>query len=315
VLRIAIAVSVATSDTVFTSPKDSPCWLASCLSGRSIASRVAAPAHALRSPTSPLAALCASSGCVIAQMDTDAYSSFVTVDVEAISALFRLGIIGGTQYGDIADDVLSPPARYFRQSLECLKRAVEYFRSKNVTVIAHLGDALAAENADSGSQWTALQSFNNVRSKLPGAAWHVAPGSCDARCFGADGIGPALSSGRSPSERTYYSFFPAAQWRVLVLDTTDPTGGFSPASASPGVPDGVLTGIGGSGSLGPAQVGAVPTSTHARARRAVPAVPAVTCCSPPCLPSRAVLLRACTRVPCVPPRSDAPWFGLATAAS
>ena len=186
-------------------------------------------------------------------MDTDAYASFVTVDVESISCLFRLGVMGGTQYADIADDVLSQPPRYFRHALECTKRAVEYYKSRGVTVVAHLGDVLAAENSDSGTQWTALQSFNNVRHKIDGTTWHVAPGPCDTRCFGPDGVGPALSSASGQtSNRTYYSFFPAARWRVLVLDANDATGGFSAASSSPGVPDGIL--IGGSGSLGPAQL-------------------------------------------------------------
>ena len=184
-------------------------------------------------------------------MDQDAYGGFVTVDVEAISCLFRMGIIGGTEYADIADDVLSMPPKYYRHSLECLKRSVEYFRTCEVSIVAHLGDVLAAENADAGSQWTALQSFNDARSKLSSAAWHVAPGACDARCFGQDGIGAAFGSG-AQSGRSYYSFFPAARWRVLVLDANDATGGFSAASASAGVPEGAL--VGGSGSLGPAQL-------------------------------------------------------------
>lgn len=185
-------------------------------------------------------------------MDTDAYGGFVTVDVEAISCLFRVGIIGGTQYADIADDVLSRPPKYFRHALECLKRAVEYFRSRGVSVVAHLGDVLAAENADGGSQWTALQSFNDARGKLPTAAWHVAPGVCDASCFGPDGAGLGAIFGAPQTGRSYYSFFPTSGWRVLVLDSTDPTGGFSAASTSASVPEGAP--LGGSGSLGPAQL-------------------------------------------------------------
>ena len=186
-------------------------------------------------------------------MDTDAYSGFVSVDVDQISCQFKIGILGGTHYYDASDDVLSIPPRFFRAALESTKRAVEFFRSRETTVIAHLGDVLAAENGDGGSQWTALQSFNNVRSKLPGVSWHIAPGASDARCFGPDGIGPALSSpGRAPSDRSYYSFFPAARWRVLVLDCCDTTSGFSSASSSSGLPDGVL--VGASGGLGPAQL-------------------------------------------------------------
>ena len=183
-------------------------------------------------------------------MDTDAYGAFVTVDVEAISCLFRIGVIGGTQYADLADDVLGGTPRYFRHALECLKRAIEYFRSRSVSVVVHLGDVLAAENADINTQWSALQSFNNVRGKLPGAAWHIAPGASDARCFGPDGVGPAFTDSSAQS-RAYYAFFPASRWRVLVLDANDATGGFSAASSA-GVPDGVL--VGGSGSIGPAQL-------------------------------------------------------------
>ena len=67
-------------------------------------------------------------------METDAYGGFIAIDVEAISCLFRVGVIGGTQYADIADDVLTMPPKYFRHSLECTKRAVEYFRSRGVSI-------------------------------------------------------------------------------------------------------------------------------------------------------------------------------------
>ena len=112
-------------------------------------------------------------------MDTDAYGGFVALDVELTTPLFRLGLLGGTQYADIADD-LRPPARRFRHSLESLKRAVEYFKARGVSVVAHLGDVLAPGNAQAGSASAAMQSFDAIRSRLPNVPWHVAAGACEA---------------------------------------------------------------------------------------------------------------------------------------
>ena len=63
-------------------------------------------------------------------MESDAFSSYVAVDMELQKPLFEVGIISGTLYADVDDESApaadAPAARphRFRHSLEVLKRAV-----------------------------------------------------------------------------------------------------------------------------------------------------------------------------------------------
>ena len=169
-------------------------------------------------------------------MDSDAYSAYVTMDVDLMAPLFRIGLLGGTQYADMED---APGGRRHRHSLEVVKRAVQYFRSGGpVAFVVHLGDVLAMENAVAGTQWAALESFDAERSKAGTTPWHFAFGPHDVHCFGLAGLGAALKPARAPTSgsRQYYAFFPAAQWRVLVLDCLDPEAG----SADGGIGNGQL---------------------------------------------------------------------------
>ena len=151
-------------------------------------------------------------------MEYESVGGFVAMDIELQAPLFRLGFIGGTEYADIPD---APPKR-FRNALLMVKRAVEFFKSGDVTAVAHLGDVLAAENAASGTTQSALESFHHAMGPTGATSWHFAGGICDVRNFGAGGSGAALSPARTASRTSYYSFFPAERWRVLVLDCCDP---------------------------------------------------------------------------------------------
>ena len=158
-------------------------------------------------------------------MESDAFSSFVTVDMELQKPLFEVGLIAGTQYADL-DDEAATPARRFRHSLEVLKRAVQVWNrcGESLAFVAHLGDALAAENAKAEAQWAALHTFDEERSRCTCKQWHLVPGEHDLRCFGASQLGAALQPCRPLSdhgEKAYYSFLPAQGWRVLVLDAYD----------------------------------------------------------------------------------------------
>lgn len=158
-------------------------------------------------------------------MDFDSYAPFIAVDVDLETPLFRFGLVGGTQYADMEDARVGAPQRNFRHSLDILKRAVEFWRSRHpVAFVVHLGDVLAAESVDSGSHWAGLESFDAVRHRL-GTAWHFTPSPVDVHCFGAHGLCAALKPARDTrSDRNYYAFFPAARWRVCVLDCCDPDG-------------------------------------------------------------------------------------------
>ena len=149
-------------------------------------------------------------------MDTDAYGSFINVDMDAIQPLFTIGIIGGTNYMDAEDSAGYRP----RQGLEVFKRAVAFFKTRGVTQVAHLGNVIAAENAAAGTQWTALQSFEVERSKLHyTVSVHFAPGHSDLMCFSAGGVQAALKPSRGENAqgtRAYYAVFPCPNWRLVV---------------------------------------------------------------------------------------------------
>jgi len=154
-------------------------------------------------------------------MDTDAYGSFINVDMDAIQPLFTIGIIGGTNYMDAEDSAGYRP----RQGLEVFKRAVAFFKTRGVTQVAHLGNVIAAENAAAGTQWTALQSFEVERSKLHyTVSVHFAPGHSDLMCFSAGGVQAALKPSRGENAqgtRAYYAVFPCPNWRLVVMDAFD----------------------------------------------------------------------------------------------
>ena len=158
-------------------------------------------------------------------MESDAFASFVAVDMELQEPLFEIGLIASTLYADVPDDpgsgALARP-RHFRHSLEVLKRAVQSWNQcgARLAFVAHLGDALAAENAQADAQWSALHTFDEERGRCVSKAWHLVPGEADLRCFGATQLGAALMPCRK-GEEAYYSFSPAKGWRVLVLDAYD----------------------------------------------------------------------------------------------
>ena len=179
-------------------------------------------------------------------MEADAFSSFVSVDMDLQQPLLVIGLLSDVQYADTADaveltaaepaaaelagedgnaavavSVATPGVRRFRHSLEVLKRAVQFWRSKGgVSFVSYLGNAIAAENAAAGAQWTALESYNEERGRLGIEAWHHTPGDHDLGCFGSAQIASALMPCRTGGT-FYYSFNACPGWRVLVLDSYD----------------------------------------------------------------------------------------------
>lgn len=172
-------------------------------------------------------------------MDTDAYGSFVSVDVDAIAPLFTLGIIAGTSYMDADDAVGYHP----RHGLEVFKRAISYFKSRGVTAVLHLGNLLAAGNAAANTQHTALQSMELAKTAMNPCAWHFAIGAEDVACFGpVESVYAAYKPSRDePGARTYYAVFPASFWRLVVRACRHPAHIFAPNH--------VLTALAGAGRL------------------------------------------------------------------
>ena len=117
-------------------------------------------------------------------MESDAYSSFIAVDQELAAPVYSFGLIAGTQYADTPE---------LRHSLEVLKRAVQYWKSRGpLSFVAHLGNALSATN-ETGQQWPALHSFDEARRNGNDCKqWHLTPGAHDLRCFGASQLGASV---------------------------------------------------------------------------------------------------------------------------
>ena len=145
-------------------------------------------------------------------MESDAYSSFIAVDQELAAPVYSFGLIAGTQYAYTPE---------LRHSLEVLKRAVQYWKSRGpLSFVAHLGNALSATN-ETGQQWPALHSFDEARRNGNDCKqWHLTPGAHDLRCFGASQLAASVMPCRA-GDGLYYAFSPAAGWRVLVLDSYD----------------------------------------------------------------------------------------------
>jgi hypothetical protein len=153
-------------------------------------------------------------------MDYDAYSSFVAVDVEARRPLFTVGLIAGTQYADADDE----PPRRFRHGLEVLKRAVAFWDTSAlvapVSMVVHLGDALATEAG--AAPPAALAAHREVAGRSAAAhAWHVAVGPHDLAALGAAGVGALAPLRPLPPAAAYYAVSSSAGWRCLILDAFD----------------------------------------------------------------------------------------------
>ena len=144
-------------------------------------------------------------------MDSDAFASFVNVDMVAIQPDWSLGFIADTRYMDVDDNHGTHP----RQGLDVFQRGVTYFRSKCCGFVCHLGNVLAAENASASLQWTALQALEAERQRMGSAQWHFTLGPADYACFGKGAI-EALKASRDGTNPTYYATFPAAFWRLVV---------------------------------------------------------------------------------------------------
>ena len=149
-------------------------------------------------------------------MDSDAYASFVSVDIEESAPLFSIGLVANTQYADLDDAPCAPGAarpRRYRQGLEVIKRANLFWKQQGpLAFVAHLGNVLADENAPA-DLLAAAQTYETERARGDCATWHTLVGEHDLRCYGRPGAPPAPYG-----QRRYHSFSPSVGWRVIVLD-------------------------------------------------------------------------------------------------
>ncbi|CAE7229828.1 ADPRM [Symbiodinium natans] len=134
-------------------------------------------------------------------------------------APFRLGLIADIQYADCADgtDFSGCEKRYFRNSLNIARNAVDCWNAVGVDAVVQLGDVIDGCNAKMHASETALATVLDVLSRSPAQRFDLignhelynvqreSLASSGLRCFGPDG-------------QTYYSAHLGSSWEAIFLD-------------------------------------------------------------------------------------------------
>lgn len=130
---------------------------------------------------------------------------------------FRFGIVSDVQYADIKDghSFLGTP-RYYRASLDGLKRAVLGWKNQQVEFGIQFGDLIDGFNPKDKSD-IALQSVLDEFALLNKPVYHMIGNHCLYN-LPRKRLNEALGIDGTSS---YYSFSPHQAWRFVVLDTYD----------------------------------------------------------------------------------------------
>lgn len=131
---------------------------------------------------------------------------------------FKFGIISDVQYADIKDGhSFRGVPRYYRASLEGLKRGVTAWQQQQVEFAVQYGDAIDGFNPKDQSE-TAMQSVLQAFSELQKPVHHII-GNHDLYNLPRQRLNEVL--GIQGHTASYYSFSPHEAWRFLVLDGYD----------------------------------------------------------------------------------------------
>ncbi|NWI70411.1 ADPRM diphosphatase, partial [Todus mexicanus] len=140
------------------------------------------------------------------------------------------GVVADIQYADAEDgyDFSGYRRRYYRQSLELLRAAVEAWSAERppLAFVLQLGDSIDGLNARSGAADRALEKVLEVLGKLP-VPVHHAWGNHDLYNFSRErlqnsGLNSRPAGAEPPSaDCQAYHFSPAARLRVVLLDAYD----------------------------------------------------------------------------------------------
>ena len=130
---------------------------------------------------------------------------------------FRIGIVSDVQYADIPDghSFLGVP-RYYRASLEGLRRAVVGWRSQHVDFGIQFGDLIDGFNPKAQSE-TAMQSVLHELAQLRKPVHHMIGNHCLYN-LSRPRLNEVLGI---QGESSYYAFSPHGSWRFIVIDGYD----------------------------------------------------------------------------------------------
>ena len=136
--------------------------------------------------------------------------------------LHRIGVIADVQYVDDEDafNYSKTRRRYYRQSLEQMRAAIERWREEDVHRVLQLGDLLDGKSGRQGKRDRDFAALRQLISGLP-VPWHHCIGNHELYNFGEAELRQWMSvdAGIDLGETNYYAFSPTPGFVILVLNS------------------------------------------------------------------------------------------------
>jgi len=137
----------------------------------------------------------------------------------ASAPLFTFGIIADVQWADAEDgsNYDRTVVRHYRGAFRTLQRAVDWWRAlpEPPSFIAQLGDIIDGVNVRLGQSAPALEAALSELRRAPCPSVNLVG---NHELYNFDRRALAAAGWLRHGDREYYSFSPAAGWRVVVLD-------------------------------------------------------------------------------------------------
>ena len=136
--------------------------------------------------------------------------------------LHRIGVIADVQYVDDEDafNYTKTRRRYYRQSLEQMRAAVERWREEDVHRVLQLGDLLDGKSGRQGKRDRDFADLRQLISGLP-VPWHHCIGNHELYNFSEAELRQWMSvdAGIDLGKSNYYAFSPTPGFVILVLNS------------------------------------------------------------------------------------------------
>ena len=133
---------------------------------------------------------------------------------------FSFGIITDVQYADIPNGKsFHGVPRYYRHSLDVLKRAVKDWSAKDLQFAVQLGDIVDG-NHPSEKAHEGLTSVTELFEQLRCRTWHTLGNHC-LYTSQREKLHTYLNIPAAEDGASYYDFSPVPGWRIFMLDSYD----------------------------------------------------------------------------------------------
>eukprot|EP01023_Acetabularia_acetabulum_P068511 TRINITY_DN9727_c0_g1_i13.p2 TRINITY_DN9727_c0_g1~~TRINITY_DN9727_c0_g1_i13.p2 ORF type:complete len:366 (-),score=60.97 TRINITY_DN9727_c0_g1_i13:913-1896(-) len=135
-------------------------------------------------------------------------------------SLFRLGVVSDVQYADVEDGAsFWGTPRFYRHSLQALKRAMMFWNQNNVHMGINLGDIIDGKSQGVCSE-TAMTNVLNSFNIFNGKTHHAIGNHCLYN-FDRNALHKKLQINGETSEQSYYSVEITPDWKIIVVDSYD----------------------------------------------------------------------------------------------